>query len=413
MNQTVNSTVLLPWQRTVVGIAWMTYAAYYLGRVNLAVAIPDMTVDLALSKSQIGLISTVFIFSYSLGTLLNVWLGDRLNLRRFVAVGLIGSGVLTILFGSLSAWRVLLFVWIIGGYFQAMGWGPILRTLANWLTPAQRQKVSGFFGSSFAAGSAITWLLTGWLVVNFGWRMAFWIPGILMIIAGLIWYTTIRDTPQEAGYALDRTTPSEILPISIVDFILAFLQSFRRLWTLTIAAIFAGFIFAAFTVWIPTYYVEVGGLNIGLASTLSALLPFVGIGGTLLISWLITRYFEGEEAMGLIIILIILTILFLAYPAIPFDLVISSGALMLVGSVTFGATSLLLATMTMTFGQLEETSSIAGLLDFSFSLGGAFTGIIIGAILDFQSWNMVFFVLAGAAFVSACFIYLTRLRFSG
>ena len=65
------------------------------------------------------------------GWLANGWLGDRLNLRRFVAIGLIGTGGLNILFGSLSIWFVLLLLWTINGYFQGTGWGPILRLLAN------------------------------------------------------------------------------------------------------------------------------------------------------------------------------------------------------------------------------------------------------------------------------------------
>ncbi|MCB0021045.1 MAG: hypothetical protein KDE09_24785, partial [Anaerolineales bacterium] len=45
-------TVPLPlqrWQRQLIALAWISYAAYYLGRVNLSPALPAMETDLDLS----------------------------------------------------------------------------------------------------------------------------------------------------------------------------------------------------------------------------------------------------------------------------------------------------------------------------------------------------------------------------
>ena len=284
---------LQPWQRRTVAIGYGAYAAYYLGRVTIATAIPDLELELGFSKSQLGLISTGFIWAYALSTLINGWLGDRLSLRLFVFVGLVGSGILSLLFGTLSIWLPLLLLWLINGYFQATGWGPTLRLIANWLTPAQRRKISGAFGSAFVVGNAVTWLLTGWLVSNFGWRVSFWVCGLLLISIGLGWYLLIRDTPAEAGYGqemaailsegarlVESTSLMEGSSKPANNFWLDFWQGLRRYWSLALAALFTGFLFAVFTVWIPTYYVEVGGLTIGVAATLAALLPLAGIGGT-------------------------------------------------------------------------------------------------------------------------------------
>lgn len=187
---------LQPVQRRVVGIAWITYASYYLGRVNISTAMPDLQMDLLLSKQQVGLISTGFFWAYAVGQLVNGPLGDRLSPRRFVFVGLLASAAINLAFGSVSIWVLLIGLWTLNGYFQATGWGPILRTLANWLSPKQRTKISGIFGSSFVAGNALTWLLTGWLVAQFGWRVAFWIPAVLLIFFAASWFLLARDGPE-------------------------------------------------------------------------------------------------------------------------------------------------------------------------------------------------------------------------
>jgi OPA family glycerol-3-phosphate transporter-like MFS transporter len=393
-------------------VAWLTYAAYYLGRVNISTAMPDMQLDLALSKSQVGLISTGFFWAYALGQLLNGQLGDRVSPRRFIFVGMLASAGLNLIFGSLAVWPAMLMVWTINGYCQSTGWGPILRTLANWLTPSQRRKVAGIFGSCFVAGNAFTWLLTGWLVARFGWRLAFWAPAGLLILMALGWYLIIRDTPEAAGHEPVQPAGSgpELPQPRSLPVIRGLWHSFRRFWPLTAAAVFLGFCLISLMVWLPTYYVEAGQLEIGLASTLATLIPFSGIAGTLLVGWLVGQYLTGQEALGLAVALLALAGLFFLYPTLPLNLATSSIMLMVIGGVVYGASSLLLATMPLALGEREEASGTAGLVDFAFNIGAGLSGGVVGAILETQSWTFVFLALGGAALLAACFMGITILR---
>jgi OPA family glycerol-3-phosphate transporter-like MFS transporter len=107
-----------------------------------------------------------------------------------------------------------------------------------------------------------------------------------------------------------------------------------------VAAAFVGFCLITMIVWLPTYFVEVVGVDIGLASSLSALIPFAGIAGALLFGWLVGRYFSHREATGLLLVLVLLALLFLIFPFLPNQIVISTLSLMLIGGVVYGASSL-------------------------------------------------------------------------
>lgn len=409
----ISSVPLQSWQRRLIVVAWITYAAYYLGRVNISTAMPGMQADLAFTKSQVGLISTGFFWAYALGQLINGQLGDRVSPRRFILVGMLASAGLNLIFGTLSFWPLMIILWTINGYVQATGWGPVLRTLANWLSAPQRRRVAGVFGSCFVAGNAFTWLLTGWLVANFGWRVAFWVPASLLILVALTWYSTVRDTPEEAGYPATGESTAATKPqtrTGAQHIIGALLVSLRRFWSLVAAAIFLGFCLVSLIIWVPTYYVEVGGLGIGPASTLSTLIPFAGIGGTLLIGWLVGHYLSGREVASLAGALGLLAGLFFVYPLLPINLVVSSLALMVIGAMVYGTSSLLLATMPLVLGEREAASGTAGLVDFAFNIGAGLSGGVIGAILDAQSWNVVFLALAGAALAAALFMIVTFSR---
>ena len=80
---------------------------------------------------------------------------------------------------------------------------------------------------------------------------------------------------------------------------------------------------------------------------------------------------------------------------------------MLIGSIVYGASSLVLSTMPLTLGKREEASSTAGLIGFAFNLGAGLSGAVIGTILDTYSWNAVFVTLAGAALAGAFFVFIT------
>lgn len=402
------ATPLRPWQRRLVAIAWITYAAYYLTRSNLAVAMPDMAAELSFSKGQVGALGTGFFWFYAIGQLVNGQLGDRVSPRRFVFVGMLVSAGLSFAFGWFSSWGVLFILWSINGFFQATGWGPILRTLANWLTLGQRRKISGVFGSCFVAGNGVTLLLTGWLVASFGWRYAFWVPAALLAVAAMGWVVLVRDTPEDAGHtAVHPPPPQNSHPETWSTVLAGLLNSFRQYWRLGLASLFLGFCLVSLALWIPTYYVEVGNLGIGTAAKLSSLIPAAGLVGTLLIGWLVGRFFVHQESKGLLIVLAILTLFFLLYPLLPIHIVLSSIALMGIGVVVYGASSLILTTMPLILGGRHGASGIAGLIDFSFNVGAGLSGLGIGAVLDRQSWTAVFLLLAASAFLATLFVGLT------
>lgn len=406
----ISQSAITSVQRRIVVIGWITYAAYYLGRVNISIALPDLQNNLHFTKGQVGLITTGFFWAYAIGQIINGRLGDLMSPRRLVLIGMLSSAVLNLLFGSLSFLPALIIVWMFNGYFQAMGWGPILRTLANWLAPAQRTRVSSLFGSCFVVGNALTWLLTGRLVANFGWRAAFWVPASLMIVFAFGWYLFARDTPTDKSQAPIKHNITSTTSFNWSSLIADLFVSLRRFWALVMACIFFGFTFASLIVWLPTYYVEVQKLDIDSASVLSTLVPVAGIVGTLFIGGWIGRSWLGRETVGLMIIMIALAASLTLYAFFPGGLIISTLFLVLIGALAYGSTSVLLTTIPLVVVGPTEASSTAGLLDLTFNIGAGLSGGIIGAILDTGGWSMVFLVQGGAVLLAAVSLLLLQIR---
>ena len=386
-------------QLQIVGVAWITYAAFYLCRANLAIAIPAIQLDLGLAKSQIGVINMAYFWGYNVGLALNGLLGDRLSPRRFVLTGVVGATGVNLLFAVSTAWLVLVPLWFLSGFFGSMGWSPMLRVLANWLTVPQRSRISGLFATSFVVGNAATWILTGWLVANFGWRAAFLIPALLLLFFAPGWYLFVQDAPAES-----KNTDTSFAQSFRPQFALV-----RRYNTLLLVGIFLGFTFMALLTWLTTYYVEVLGLPLTLAAAMAALLPISGIFGTLFASWLIGRHFMGREEKSLLLILGALAGLFLVYPLLSRQLLLAALGLLLMGSTAYAATSVFLATLplTLTTRQIAATSAT---FEFSFNMGAGVSGGIIGFLLDQLGWNIYFTTLATAALIALTLLLFTLWR---
>ena len=61
-------------QRQTFLILWITYASFYLGRVNFSVAIPGIMTQFGWEKTTIGIIGTALFWAYAAGQLINGYL---------------------------------------------------------------------------------------------------------------------------------------------------------------------------------------------------------------------------------------------------------------------------------------------------------------------------------------------------
>lgn len=142
---------------------------------------------------------TCLFFAYAFGQFVNGQLGDKFGARKFVSFGLLISGLLNIIFGFTNVITAMMIFWGLNGYSQSMGWAPSVKTVANWFPPEKRGKMGGFLGTFYQIGNAYSWALAGFVVGLLGWRQAFWIPGIIVIISAIHWYIRGRNAPEELG----------------------------------------------------------------------------------------------------------------------------------------------------------------------------------------------------------------------
>jgi MFS transporter, ACS family, glucarate transporter len=69
--------------------------------------------------------------------------------------------------------------------------------VARWIPQQERGLVNGLIFAGVGAGSGLTPPLLTWIIVDYGWRAAFWFSAGIGSLAAAVWWIFARDTPEQ------------------------------------------------------------------------------------------------------------------------------------------------------------------------------------------------------------------------
>ncbi|MDO8540022.1 MAG: MFS transporter [Opitutaceae bacterium] len=404
------------WRTRILYASFFGYAVYYFCRVNISMAIPQMQSDLGYSKSQIGLIVSGLQLAYGLGKFANGILADRANPRYFMALGLLLSGVVNIVFGLSASLVVLMVLWAANGWFQSMGFPPGARLLSHWYSPTEYGRIWGIYGCSHQVGAAIVLVVVGYLV-QFGWKTAFVVPGILAIAVALLLVERLRDIPASLGlppvelHRKDVIDPTRIAaierPLSIRETLLELVLNNRAIWYIAFGNLFLYVARYGALTWAPTFIKEAKGVQLSTAGWMMALFEVLGIAGMLSAGWVSDRVFRTRRGPVMAVYMLGATLAMLVFWLAPASLPWVFGlALGACGFFIYGPLMLVSVAATGFAGKkaAATASGFTGLWGYA---GAVISGVGIGWVAQHHGWGAGFVVLAASGVLSAACFALT------
>lgn len=179
--------------------ATLGYGLYYVCRMSLNVVKKPLVDDGILTEQQLGIVGSALFFTYAVGKFTNGFLGDRVNITRFMAVGLIISSLVNIFLGLSHSFWVFVILWGINGWVQSMGAPSSVVGLSRWFTDKERGSYYGFWSASHNIGEAITFIATAFIVSIAGWRYGFGAAGIAGLVGATVILLFMKDSPTSQG----------------------------------------------------------------------------------------------------------------------------------------------------------------------------------------------------------------------
>ncbi len=181
-------------------ICFLLFAINYMDKQVFSVVLEPMRIDLGLNDSQVGIIQSIFYFSYAFFAIPAAFLLDRWSRKKSIALMAIFWSVATFLTGLGKGFWGVLFPRIGVGAGEAAYGGGGTAMVAAAYPPSLRTRVMGLFYMAVPVGTALGAVLGGWLSANYGgWRTPFFvfaIPGIIFGIVALFMkdYKTVKET---------------------------------------------------------------------------------------------------------------------------------------------------------------------------------------------------------------------------
>jgi sugar phosphate permease len=402
-----------PGESTLLWTVWFTYGAFYFCRTNISAAIPGLKAPvesggLGLEATEIGYILGAMKIAYAAGQFLNGQLSEVLPPRKMLAIGMLGSALLNVLFGFGTAVYFLIFIWACNGYCQSLGWTPCVRIVANWIPILRRGKAIGLIGTGYQVTAVATAIVSGFAAQYFGWRGAFWVPAVILFGAAVVMLLLLDETPPESDDTAGEFSPTADVSSRVSlpktsawqNFLLTI--SNPALWLLGISLGLLNACRYGFVDWGLTHLKEVQDTEVGMAALKYAVLPLGAIAGSYIAGWATDRFFGSRRAPVTCALLVLLGLLTLVYDVVARTSVPATiGLLLLIGFCIYGPQVLLVGTAPADLARKGTSAAAAGFVNAMGYLGAASGDYFTGRALDAYNWQKTIYLWAGWAFAAA------------
>lgn len=288
----------------------LTLASNYVDRFVLGLLLQDIKVDLALSDTQLGLLSGIaFALFYSvMGIPIARW-ADRGNRVTIISLATATWSVAVALCGLAGNFIHLLLIRVFVGVGEAGFVPPAHSLMADYFNRAERPRAVAIFKLGTPLSLFIGYLCAGWIAELYGWRTTFMLLGLPGLMIAILTWFTMREPRTErlrhslsAAAVVDVNGKSSIVETetpSIREVCAALWRNvtFRHLlFAYSLVSLFG----TGISKWQPAFFIRSYGMETG---ELGTWLAFVAGGGGLLGTYLggvlATKHAANNERLQL------------------------------------------------------------------------------------------------------------------
>jgi MFS family permease len=244
-----------------------------LGSATFASTLSELARLWNLDSTHAGWISSAYFLGYTVAVPLLVALTDRFDPRKIYLAGCLIGACASVGFSRFAngLWSASL-LQALAGVGVGATYMPGLRILTTRLNERARIRAVPYYTTTFAVGTSLSYLLSGWAAAQYGWHMAFLAAGAGPLIAAvLVTASTWNTAPAELEVAPKRH-PLDFRPVlrnrQAMGYVLAY---GGHCWEMF-----------AFRAWLPTFLLfawhQYGRANSGLSvARWSMLIVLIGV----------------------------------------------------------------------------------------------------------------------------------------
>jgi MFS transporter, ACS family, hexuronate transporter len=381
----------------------------YIDRQVLGILAPTLQTEIGWNESQYGAIVSWFTLAYAIGYLGAGRLMDRIGTRLGFSLSVIVwslSAMAHSLARSVAGFSFARFALGIGesGNFPAS-----IKTVAEWFPARERALATGIFNAGSNIGAIITPLVVPWIALQYGWRMAFIVTGLLGFVWLAFWIPLYRRPAEHP-----RVSKSELAYIQSDAVDAPAIATWKRLlgrretWAFAIGKFMTDPIWWFYLYWLPKFLdtrYDIKLAKVAAPLIVIYLLADVGsVGGGWLSGAFIKRGWSVNAARKMTMLIAALLIV----PTAMAPAMTGMWAAVLIVGLAAAAHQWWSANLFTTASDMfprQAVGTVVGIGGFAGAMGGVLFQRVTGAVLHANGNNYVpIFVVCGLAYVSALLV---------
>ena len=373
--------------KLIIFLCWAAYTAAYIGRLNLNAYIEPIRDQLGASKTELGLVSSFFFFSYGVGQLVHGILSKKYNTRYSVAAALVGSALVNLAMTLCRDASAMKYIWL----FQSILWSSVIKTLSERLPDDMLASAVVTMSTPPALGTfAVYGISAVFSSLGVSYKWIFLCPALILLAVGAAWFVLIGHFGKSAdggeeNVTLGKKQKPALTPVFILSALL-----------LVVAAISNGFIKDGVTTWTPSILKESYGLKESLSILATVVLPLIAVFGAWLSTLLHKRQKNTSALNGILYLaeLVVLSLVLLSAST-------GAGKSPIILLVLFGISAMLMSAVNNVITSIiplymrdrMNSGLLAGVLDTFCYVGSTLSTALLGFIADSRGWTGVFTAL--------------------
>ena len=236
-------------------------ALNYADRAAMSAVLASVRTEFAVSDVSLGLLGSLFLWSYALGSPLAGSLADRHSRTKFVLWSILAWSVVTALMGAARGFNTLLVLRFCLGVAECLFLPSAIALIAEYHGPATRARAMSFISIGVNAGLILGGTFAGFLAEHFGWRSGFWVLGLAgialaLLARPLLFQRRVATDAPPIAIVSSPPTPAAELPVRRGSFgeAIRYLVRVPSYYALLLESMLSGTGLWIFFSWLPLYF---------------------------------------------------------------------------------------------------------------------------------------------------------------
>lgn len=266
----INSPTRYRWK--ICALLFCSVVIHYIDRQALSHAVVDPTflketgllgTDGKLNKELYGYLDASFKIAFMIGFLLMGNLLDKIGSRKGFSMAIVTWSVGGIGQAFASSALGLGFTRFFLGIGEAGNFPASIKTVAEWFPRRERSLATGIFNTGSNIGIIIAPFFMSYFMLNFSWRIAFVVSGLLGLVWVIFWlrmYSLPQHHPKVNAEELSIIESDADNATSKTPWLK--LLSIRQTWSFAIGKLLTDPAWFLYLIWLPTFFKEQHGIDL-------------------------------------------------------------------------------------------------------------------------------------------------------